>query len=116
MGINISAWEIKGIEEISESYPDNLYKYFKKEKIPYWDTCRYSGDKDFWMNEKLEWDTRYEGDDGKNFEDSYHRPKDIGKAIDWINKNIDYEGNKPRWITLLKDMETNSNIWLSCSY
>lgn len=117
MGINISAWKINGVEEMQDHYPDCLYTWFKKEKISYWDSCRMSGDKDFWMTEDLEWETRYEGDvePKQSFDETYHRPKDLDKAIEWVKQNI-YVGNQDRWIKVLTDMKTDKDIYLTCSW
>ena len=117
MGINISAWKINGIEEVNDTYPDCLYTFFKKEKIPYWDICRYSGDKDFWMTDDLEWETRYEGDveSKHSFDETYHRPKDLDKAIEWVKNEI-YIGNQKRWIEILDNMKTDKDIYLTCSW
>ena len=116
MGINITAWKLNGIEEIEDQYPDCLYKYFKKERLPDWDSCRFSGDKDLWMTEDLEWESRNEGDDDTgSFNETYCRPKDLGKASDWVVQNI-YIGNQQRWLNLFKQMESDKDIYLTCSW
>lgn len=115
MGINITAWKIIGVEEVADQYPDCLYKYFKKEELPEWDSCRFAGDSDFWMTEELDWDTRHEGDeDTGSFEKIYCRPKDLKKASEWVIENI-YIGNQKRWIDLFALMEADKDIYLTCS-
>ena len=116
MGINITAWRINGIEEFNDQYPDCLYTFFKKEKLPDWDTCRFSGDKEFWMTDDLEWETRYEGDVEKDgFDKTYHKPKDLDKATDWVKNNI-YAGNQKRWLNLFEQMKNDNSIYLTRSY
>lgn len=115
MGIHISVHKILGIEEQSDSYPECMYKYFKKEEHPTWDWIRHSGDNEFWLNDSFDWVMRYEGDDGDDWEGAYHRPKDLDAAIKWVNENI-VEINRPRLVEILTEMKYDQQLYFRCSY
>lgn len=116
MGINISVYKILGITKDVYDSPYCEDIYFKTEKHPTWDSVRYAGDRDFWRNEAFEWETRYDGDSGTDWESAYHRPKDLDKAVDWVKSNIKWESTVKRLVNILEEMKGDPNLYFRCSY
>lgn len=68
------------------------------------------------MNESFEWETRYEGDDGDDWEGAYHRPKNLDKAVEWVKANISPQGNTKRLLDILEEMKNDPKLYFKCSY
>lgn len=113
MGIHITLYKIVGVEEFTDYYPTQTYRYFKKEKPDWWDSLRCAGDTEF--NNNIDFDYRSEGDDPNNKDDFYKRPKNKSQAIDWVQKNTP-ASNRERLLKMLDEMLQDENLWLRISY
>lgn len=114
MGINIFTYRL--LEHVSEpngNYPP--HQYWKKERYEDWDWGRHTGDREF-ASADFEWIEVVDNPDSHDFSDCYNRPKDIDKAIEWVNKNIQPEGNRQRLINLLEAMRIDDKLFIHCSY
>jgi hypothetical protein len=107
MGLNIIAYEITGEAEY-EDWGFQKHKYKVVQGYDGFDSCRYSGDRDFVTTDALDWEEIPDSDYSMETR-FYNRPKDIDKAREWIKANV-YEGNQSRLLKLMDDMEANPNL------
>lgn len=103
MGLNIIAYRVtkSGDDLVASRYED-------------FDTGRYAGDRDFVLSMAIEWEELVE-DPSDLWSRDFCRPKDINAAKEWVRQNIT-EGNQPRLIKLLEDMEKIPNLYIFCSW
>lgn len=112
MGIHIIPKKVLGwVEDVST---DGLYneKYLNTTTVDGFDSCRMSGDKDFY-NYLTEEECDIITDEGQ----IYYRPKDIGKLKDYVKFCDDIpEGNKPRLMGLLNIIQTDKSVYIYISH
>jgi hypothetical protein len=81
-------------------------------KVDWFDTARFSGDRDFVWNDAIEWHSLPHE---PLLDDTILcRPKNIDLARNWVRQNI-YKGNQPRLLELLDNMESDPDLWLYVS-
>lgn len=110
MGLNILAYRVTGVE-YDEDYSGRKYPILKTEKYEKFDSARYSGDREFVSSV----DFKPHPQDGVDFEERFYRPKDFSVARQWVKDNI-IDGNQPRLLTLLEEMEKDESIYLYFSW
>jgi hypothetical protein len=90
-------------------------KYLKTEEFKGFDSVRHGGDREFARTQDFEWDTIVE-DENDLWSRYYCRPKDLDKAVDWVDKQDLPIGNKMRLKGLLYDMRMIPRLYLYFSY
>lgn len=91
---------------------DKEVPYYTTECQEWWDTLRYSGDREFILENEF---TAVDMDNEVK-EQEYFRPMDFEKTIKWINEKIEPEGNKQRLLTALNRMKDDENLCFSWSW
>lgn len=103
MGINISVKKV--VEKtMEEGWHNNLVPYYKVEDQDWFDHLRFSGDADFVIENEF-----YYYDDSDEEGRDYRRPKDFNKCREWVNEHI-YEGNRPRLLKALDELEKDASL------
>lgn len=113
MGMHIIPYILK--ERVEPN--DYGYSPWDIEEFKNFDSCRYSGDRDFVLTDDIDWN--YESDDPLStdmYEYSYMRPKDIDEAIEWVVENVEHEPNHARLINLLEAMRLNKKLHIFVSW
>jgi hypothetical protein len=105
MGINIMAYILGNTVKVEDMCGE--YEYTESKSYKDFDSLRHVGDRDFINTDQIEWEWKFEGE-----ERSYRRPKDIDKAILFINDTI----HSDRLVALMNEMKRNSNLWIYVSY
>ena len=75
----------------------------------WFDYIRHSGDREFAVQYIFKYCEELDGDS------ELYRPKDFDKAIEWVNDNIDPEGNRNRLIEALERMRLEDNLYFTVS-
>lgn len=102
MGIHLFVYRITGTEVIEDYGTTDTY--FETERQDWFDSLRYSGDREF----VLENEFSSVGDA------EYVRPTDFNKCRDWV-LNSPY-GNKERLLDALTALENDSDLVFTWSY
>lgn len=107
MGINISV--VKVIERTMEDCWDFKQRpYYKTEDQQWFDYLRYSGDREFVIENRFyAVDNDGDGD--------LQRPEDFDKTREWVRKNV-FEGNQERLLTALDKMEADESLAFTWSW
>lgn len=108
MGLNICAYNITVTDLVRKG--NSLHA----ERYEGFDSCRYTGDRDFIDSDNIKWLPHPEG--GLDFEEEYYRPENIQQAREWVIGSNIFEGNKPRLLKLLDDMEADPTLYIYCSF
>lgn len=111
MGVHISVWKITG-KTLEKLWNDKEITYYTTEEQNWWDIIRYSGDREFILENKF---TAVDTDNEIE-EQEYFRPTDFEKTIDWVNKAQLPEGNKQRLLTVLNNMKDDETLCFSWSW
>lgn len=109
MGVNISVIKIVS-KTMEEGWHKNLVPYYHTQNQYWFDHLRYGGDKDFIIENEFQ---SYDDSDDEGME--YVRPKDFNKCRKWVHENI-VEGNKPRLLNALNELEKDSTLAFSWSW
>lgn len=110
MGLNIIAYRITGISEELD-WNNRILKCLEVEKYKDFDYSRYSGDREFVINNKF----IPHPEDGQDFQERFYRPENIELCKQYVKENI-FEGNQPRLLKLLEQMELDTTIYLYFSW
>lgn len=109
MGLNIIAYRLIGTETEPAGHGFPEQTYYKTETFYQFDSTRYSGDRDFVIeNEFIS--------PMMDPEERYNRPKDFVACRKWIENRNMLEGNKKRLLDLLESMEKDESIHLCFSW
>lgn len=109
MGLNIIAYEVEDCGESEFGGRD-----LKTVRFEGFDSLRYTGDRELIFTKEIEWDMIDE-DENDLWSGKYFRPKDIDKALEWVERNVP-EGNKGRLRGLFNEMKLNHKLYVYFSY
>ena len=103
MGVNIIVKKV--VEKtMEESWGGKLVPYYKTEKVNWFDTLRYSGDREFIIENEFVY---YDNNDTEGEE--YLRPKDFNKCREWVMCNV-VLGNQNRLLKALDELESDKQL------
>lgn len=86
-------------------------RYCRSTQPDWWDSDKYTGDRDFYLTDDLEW-----ADLPGHHDQPGWRPADFQKARAWVMANIDAAGNRQRLLEAFDKMEANPNLWFYGSW
>lgn len=109
MGVNIIVCRIVK-KTMEDGWNDNKIPFYETARVEWWDSLRHSGDKDFIIENKFDC---YDDSDDEGCE--YVRPNDFNKCREWIKKKI-FEGNQPRLLKAMDEMEKDKSLTFHWSW
>ena len=110
MGINISVRKVTG-KTMEETWGGKTVSYYTTERQDWFDYLRYSGDRDFVVENEFE----FIDNDNEVEEQELARPKDFNKCREWIKEKV-YEGNQQRLLNALDKMENDETLCFTWSW
>lgn len=111
MGVNISVRKITG-KTMEKTWNEIEVPYYTTEKQDWWDSARYSGDRNFILdNDFIAIDT-----DNSIEEQELFRPANFENTINWVKEKIEPEGNKERLLVALFKMKEDESLCFSWSW
>lgn len=107
MGLNL--WVSKFIsKEEEETFGGRMVPYYNTEHQDWFDSVRYSGDKDFVLDN----DFTYLDSDLEVEERSLARPVNFYRSKEWVKKHV-HKGNQERLLNALDKMEKDESLSFS---
>lgn len=110
MGINISVRKVTG-KFMGGTWVFKTVPYYSTEKQDWFDSSRYSGDRDFVVENEFE----FIDNDIVIEQQELARPKDFNKCREWVKLNIP-EANKQRLLNTLDKMEQDRLLCFTWSW
>lgn len=110
MGVHISVRKITG-KTMEETWGGKVVPYYTTETQQWFDSLRYSGDRDFILNN----DFVFTDSDRVVEEQELARPANFKEARNWVRKNV-VIGNQPRLLDALYKMEADENLVFTWSW
>lgn len=90
----------------------SIVKMPNREEIPSFDFIRYVGDYDFWTASEMKWQHHPSEEVGC---DDIRRPCDFDAARSWVREHV-CEGNQKRLLDCLAALQSDADLWISCSW
>ncbi len=110
MGINISVRKVTG-KTMEETWGGKTVPYYTTERQDWVDYLRYSGDRDFVVENEFE----FIDNDNEVEEQELARPKYFNKCREWVKEKV-YEGNQQRLLNALDKMEKDETLCFTWSW
>lgn len=109
MGIHISVKKVIN-RSMEELWSGKLVPYYETQRQDWFDYLRYSGDREFVLENEF---TYVDEDAEEDME--LARPSDFNKTREWVKNNV-YKGNQQRLLEALDKLEKDETLAFSWSW